>query len=474
MATDYNLSRTHMDHLLCVALQLLRGDAGSIVFLSHGIGRVIAHKNLSLGNASFPWSWNTAPYKPTALFVKHDIEAVPLLRALDIITGKKDIKTFVRKPILVEDDFCVSLQIYGFEQKLEIAEYDLKILDAIAKQLKLVVRPILERFIKTGSLVTIAATTTEMIDATLGFAGKRALFDDKLRFVAASTSWAEALDTTTDMLVGKTYEDTRAHFSEIMSHLGRRALETGFSIPEIDFSNHRNGITRQFTLKCSPIRPVDGSFDMLDAHIIENTQGNEYLAGAGLAEPAVQNLMTEQDGIHMFLLDTLLKKRSIKMRDGVSYITVRAWRESIKKHQISALKACKKASFSALPLAAGFECADEIVKLVGVAAFKFVVPVPCGHSSPENCMSFNIAKAVAAKLGLPVVQAFAHLDQKGSSHPKTNLTRKKMQQIRLVPGPAIVVDDVATSGMHLSEASKLLKANGTDSLAISWIGGEGE
>jgi hypothetical protein len=471
---DFESLRQEMDHFLGVAMALARADAASVILTSGGTGRVIAHKNLDVGNASFPWSWEDAPFKPNAFVVQRSVESVVLMRTLALVTGRSKVKSFIRKSIVVEDKYAVAMQLFSFEKTMHPSDGDLKLFDAIAKQMKVVLQPIIKSFLATGSLVTIAASQQEMIDATIRSQGIRALFDDKLRYIATSASWASPIQTTQESLIGTQYQHAQKHFTDIMRQLGRRALETGHSVPELEFSSTRGGVTRHFTLYCSPIRPIDGTADWLDAYIKENAVGNEYLAEANFAESAPKDFERRGDSTQQFLLETLLRKRAIRLRDAVSYITVRSWRESIKKHQITAFKACKKTEASTLAIAAGFECAEEVIKLVGASAFKFVVPVPCGHSPQEKCLSFSIAKAAAVRLGIPVIQAFAHLEQKGTSHPKTNLKRDKMVQIRDVPGPAILIDDVATSGVHLSEASKILEANGTDSLAIAWIGGESD
>jgi predicted amidophosphoribosyltransferase len=121
---------------------------------------------------------------------------------------------------------------------------------------------------------------------------------------------------------------------------------------------------------------------------------------------------------------------------------------------------------------AGAECATEIIRMVGKDTFKCIVPVPCGHSCEAgHCLSLAFARAIGAEMDLPVINAFAHLEQKSSSHPKQNLKRAKMRLLQSVPGPAIVVDDVATSGMHIEEATTLLKDSGVNTFSIVWIGG---
>jgi predicted amidophosphoribosyltransferase len=41
-------------------------------------------------------------------------------------------------------------------------------------------------------------------------------------------------------------------------------------------------------------------------------------------------------------------------------------------------------------------------------------------------------------------------------------------------GPVLLVDDVATSGRHIEEATELLRAKGASVLAVAWIGGDAE
>ena len=98
--------------------------------------------------------------------------------------------------------------------------------------------------------------------------------------------------------------------------------------------------------------------------------------------------------------------------------------------------------------------------------------MPCGHSAADSCLSREIARALAALLHLPVVPALAATPQKGSSHPKNNARRPPMTLVEKVPGPVILVDDVATSGAHVEEAVKLLRPVCGAVLAVVWISGD--
>ena len=81
------------------------------------------------------------------------------------------------------------------------------------------------------------------------------------------------------------------------------------------------------------------------------------------------------------------------------------------------------------------------------------------------------ARELGAILKMPVVQAFANVPLKGSSHPKENARRPGLLLKRAVSEPVLLVDDVATSGAHLEEAAKLLRPHCRAVLPIAWISG---
>jgi hypothetical protein len=119
----------------------------------------------------------------------------------------------------------------------------------------------------------------------------------------------------------------------------------------------------------------------------------------------------------MFLMDTLVKRRVIRQRKTVNYLALRGWRQAIRDYQIKALKALKQNLPPEFPKAIAHEIAAEVESLFGKAGFKAIVPMPCGHSSEDSCLSLEIARSLGAELSLPVIQAFVPQPQKGSSHP---------------------------------------------------------
>ena len=174
------------------------------------------------------------------------------------------------------------------------------------------------------------------------------------------------------------------------------------------------------------------------------------------------------DVVVRFLLDTLLLRSRVRSRNGISYYALRTWRKTIKTEQIAAIKAIKAGPHH--PLEA--QICDDVIHWIGstfgAKRFAAIVPVPCGHSG-DDCLSLRAAQRLGAKLGIPVVEAFAPLAVTGSSHPKTNRTRPRMRLRQDLSGDILLFDDVATSGSHLEEATKLLRSERNSVTAVAWI-----
>lgn len=172
-----------------------------------------------------------------------------------------------------------------------------------------------------------------------------------------------------------------------------------------------------------------------------------------------------------FLFDTLVWRPTLLSRNGVSYITVRRWRNSVKEFQIEALRQLKKAPSTGFVAA----CARDVVAgLDGMIAgnlYAHVVPVPCSRSAPDACLSVLLAEKLAARLRLTMIEALAIERADGASHPRKNADRPAMRLVEPVPGPCLLVDDVASSGRHLEEGARLLRETAPAILAVAWIGG---
>lgn len=191
----------------------------------------------------------------------------------------------------------------------------------------------------------------------------------------------------------------------------------------------------------------------------------------GLAEPAEPYRISEAEHLDVvtdFLLSTLIRRRSMRVRRDLVYFGVRSWRSPLKNYQISALRAVKRNPPPAFVQAVAAEVAAEAVRLVGRHAFHSVTSVPCGHSGP-NGFSVQLGVQIARNLQLPFIEAFAYKHIPGSSHPKANVSRPPMRLIAAPGGNTLLVDDVATSGAHIAEAGAILRKAGTHVTPLAWI-----
>jgi hypothetical protein len=169
-----------------------------------------------------------------------------------------------------------------------------------------------------------------------------------------------------------------------------------------------------------------------------------------------------------FLSDTLIQRRRLRSRKSCHYLALRSWAKPIKAYQISALRALKAAPPLELVEDIATEMASAFRAVHGHPADAYVVPVPCGHSGPD-CLSAKLAQSVARQLNLECVEAFFCMDQRGTSHPKTNLRRPRMRLKAEIEKPVILIDDVATSGVHIEEAARLLLQTAPTVWPLVWI-----
>jgi hypothetical protein len=218
------------------------------------------------------------------------------------------------------------------------------------------------------------------------------------------------------------------------------------------------------------------SFPELGKFAIFSIHENRYPEQAGgtkaneVAHEGKGDLGSDGAGpVSRFLDETLVPAQRLLRRNETSYVSVRRWRSSIRKHQIAALRALKSDLPDTFVAATAAELARAVRAVYGSPEACVVVPVPCGHSGP-GCFSGKLAHALAAELGVTAVDAFEPIAvAKGSSHPRQNGARPSMRLARTVDCPVILVDDVATSGSHIDEAASLLRQSAPSVWPVVWI-----
>jgi len=178
----------------------------------------------------------------------------------------------------------------------------------------------------------------------------------------------------------------------------------------------------------------------------------------------------DQNVIERFLIDTLIIHPRVLSRGNVSFHAIRRWRSTVKAEQISALKAIKRSPSSPFETTIAEEMGSWCRRACGGTAFANVVAVPCGHSG-QDCLAKRIWAAGRHAAGTNFVDAFEPLAVQGSSHPKTNVKRPRMKLKTAAPpfGPLLLVDDVASSGSHIEEATMALRKHDIAVTSIAWI-----
>ncbi len=350
---------------------------------------------------------------------------------------------------------------------------DLHVLDEIVALIGEELTEVLPLLTDPQAHVTVPLTYDQLLRSIDDSDRMAALLDANLKILAISQPAARLFGKSRSEMIGHLHSEYPLAAGQTLELFFRRALEAGISSPDLEVVGAAELGSPVYALIASPLSPIGDDSYFLKVSAREITQ---RVARADLVDERVAREHREQpDALEPtaeFLFETLAERRAIRSRAGVSYVTLRAWRKPVRDYQLNALKALKRHRPRAFVDRIAAEIEASVQMLVGGAAFKCVVPTPCGHSRTDECLSVAIARALAARLNLPMAQAFAHQRLKGSSHPKANATRPPLVLRQPVTEPALLVDDVATSGSHLAEAATLLKPHCGAVLPIAWIGGD--
>jgi hypothetical protein len=202
-----------------------------------------------------------------------------------------------------------------------------------------------------------------------------------------------------------------------------------------------------------------------------SSDGPPFPNDAQFAERRIDFVQTNgEDAVLSFLSRTLIKRPTLKTRNGVAYLVIRRWKAQIKDAQIAAAQALKLSKDSV----AAHLAADDIIESVGQTfkglKFDAVVPIPCGNSGLERCLSVQIAERIAEKLNIELRNCLIGQGGNGASHPRKSDKVQPYKTQGAVIGNLLLVDDIVTSGKHLEYAQKTLSQSGAAVFAVAWIG----
>lgn len=456
-----------VDRWLKAITALLNADASYVVLSEPGFARIIGSCNiphpllLSRINVSY------APYRVDEVVVVLDATKRPDLHEFLGPNARSRTGFFYRRPLYIVGEHVLALVVYGETPRTQLTERELKLAADIAEDLAADIRGA-AAFPADGYSSSLEMTRGEVEAWVQLSEAPGALFDSDLKLVSVNEPLRKALPIRWDKAIGRTLASFKAPSALSLDFLFRRALDLRVSTPRMDIVieglGAPSGLSRLRVLG-APVTPIDAG-RMLVATV--DPQGIEALPRrSGLLKPPAT-----QEATAAFMLETLVPRRALRSRNDVSYVTLRSWRQSIRKHQITALRAIKRNAPDSLATDIGKEIASDVRALFGAGSFRAVVPVPCSHSPAGRCLSVKIAQAVGLELGLTVAYVLAMQPASGKSHPMANLRRPPMRIIGEVQGPVLLVDDVATSGRHIEEAAHLLREAGANVLAVAWIGGD--
>ena len=459
-----------LDRLCEMAAEALGVQSAAIVLQVGAVSRVIASTGLAPRFRSRFWQAEELPYAPDETVTLPDAATRPALGSKLALIGLGATGFFLRTPVTVDPAYVLGLILADPSKSRKPTARQLTLLDEIKGLIRDAFSTHAALLTDPEADVTAAITLAEAVAETNAAPHAAALLDQRLTILAASPAMADILEVPRDRLIGMTHAEVAVPMSDAIGALYRRALETRVSPPDFEVVTEEGEAGRAvYRTTVSPFSPIETRDYFLSVTTREVTEINareEALArrighAAPLPEPSLA-----------FLTETLVERRTIRSRKAISYLTLRAWRSPIREWQIKALKALKANIPPAMPEAIGDEILAEINALVGTAAFRAVVPIPCGHTREGPCLSLEMARTLAGKIGIPVVQAFVTQPTKGTSHPKENTRRPPLVLAVPVQEPVLLIDDVATSGAHIEEAVRLLKPHTGSVLAVAWIGGD--
>jgi PAS domain-containing protein len=453
------------DSYCAMAAKLLGCGNAVLILNQNGVSRVLASAAAHTRFLSYAWSFAEASYGSEARLVLPDAVGNAGVQGAAKMFGLDRIGFFLRCPIATGEGYAVALLVFDAAPGKKPGAAKLKLLAEVeaglAAEFKEAAALLTDRGADVTTTLPLAAIEAKIAGSTLG----KALLDRDLRILAMSRPLAQMLGDAPEAFIGRTHQQVSVPSADAIAFLYKRALETRISPPDCEIVDEGGHV---FALTVDPFSPPETRdyFLLVTAREVTDAERramalSRRIGADGKPEPSLA-----------FLLETLAARRAIRSRKTANYLTLRSWRNPIRGYQIKALKALKRNIPLGMAAAIAQEIAEEARNLVGFGAFKAIVPMPCGHSEPGSCLSLEIARALSAQIGLPVVTALACTPQKGVSHPKENAKRPPLMLAAKLAEPALLVDDVATSGAHMEEAIKLLKPHCGAVLALAWIGGD--
>ncbi len=232
--------------------------------------------------------------------------------------------------------------------------------------------------------------------------------------------------------------------------------------------------TANFFINDEAISLVERLFHVAQKFAENNFRGKLELLPTRQPMPRIEGFSEDAtpfsaEPISNFLFETLIPRKRLLARNGITFLALRQWRKPIKPYQLKAIIALKAVEEPNCVDLIAAEIVEQVHKVYG-NLFTHVVPIPGGNSGRRRSFSVSIAEAVAKRMELPCKNVLVgEVLAVGKSHPKKSTTLKPYTLSEEITGNVLIVDDITTSGKHIELATLALRQTCNYCTAVVWI-----
>lgn len=356
-----------LDRICATAAEICGSEAAIIAYNREGKTRILASHGIDKRFRIYPYELKGAPFKPKQFVVKSEAEKDPYYGKLGTALGISTCKLFIRAPISITKAHSTSLIVLSGTTGKAPADDRLGVLRETAVLARDQLSPFFPLLDDDDKRVSVLTTLQSMIDAVTASKELTALVDDRLCVSAISKPLLHAMRRKAEAVIGRPVADIGLHAGTALAFLFRKALDTGISLPDLEVvRKNDNGGMEVVAVHASPLSPTDTprSFLYVSVRDVTSLSHRETLINSRIKSKQRKQDHIEEPSLR-FLLDTLVQRRTLRERNGVSYLTIESWRQSIRTYQIAALKALKRKVPAEMSEAAATRIADEIGRFVG-------------------------------------------------------------------------------------------------------------
>ena len=432
----------------------------------------VARERISFATMHFEWDSDRAGYGFDTTFGFADLRLHPYLGRHPLTMGSPFLRSMLHVPIkLAGAPFALSLFAFSTRARNEGPEFQQRLVE-LSKLASLC-----EAHLSLAAEFIVAAGKDWQcvnLDAACktiqAMARPAALLDSKMQIQAVNNAMTHLLGFEARPHHGARIDGLEFVGAKKLRLLARKSIES-FSDPNVAMTSVSETAVEDRLIYFQAF-PLVIAFDHAPLYALF-AESLDLAAGASHSAFQVSGEAKGQgfEAIETFLFSTLIEKAVVRRRGKTQYSTVRAWRKPVKKYQMEAMRSLKALA----PETFLRKVAEEIVVatqlLLGGSKFDFVVPVPSSHGQEGHGFSELLAREVADASGVPYREVLTITRSHGASHPKKNVGRPPMLcDVDLTGKFALIVDDIATSGRHIEEATMAIRATAKGSFAIAWIG----